>query len=222
MYDIFNARRNLRIVFTLTNIYMLRKICFVIRNATFNSNQFIESLPFSSSANAVDSTPAGRRTGGPQRHAGVLQWGTPDVAQLLDQIGRPDDSRLAEVPVRPREHVPICIAELTLRVSFLSDLMSSEETSTGTPGYKTHMRLTIFNVNQDDYGMYKCVAKNPRGETDGTIRVYSKYGAVLDNRSENYFSICEHVKMVEISAHTCVMNIAVSSRKCDKWESLFS
>lgn len=25
-----------------------------------------------------------------------------------------------------------------------------------------------------DYGSYKCVAKNPRGETDGTIRLYSK------------------------------------------------
>lgn len=26
-----------------------------------------------------------------------------------------------------------------------------------------------------DYGMYKCVAKNPRGETDGTIRLYGKF-----------------------------------------------
>lgn len=28
---------------------------------------------------------------------------------------------------------------------------------------------------EEDYGSYKCVAKNPRGETDGTIRLYSKY-----------------------------------------------
>lgn len=41
------------------------------------------------------------------------------------------------------------------------------------------MRLTIFNVNQADYGMYKCVAKNPRGETDGTIRVYSELRCVF-------------------------------------------
>lgn len=27
----------------------------------------------------------------------------------------------------------------------------------------------------DDYATYKCVAKNPRGETDGSIRVYSKF-----------------------------------------------
>lgn len=37
------------------------------------------------------------------------------------------------------------------------------------------MRLTISNVQKHDYGMYKCVAKNPRGETDGTIRLYCKY-----------------------------------------------
>lgn len=46
----------------------------------------------------------------------------------------------------------------------------------GDPPYKTHMRLTIHNIQQSDYGVYKCVAKNPRGETDGTIRLYSKFG----------------------------------------------
>lgn len=45
----------------------------------------------------------------------------------------------------------------------------------GEPAYKTHMRITINNIQQSDYGVYKCVAKNPRGETDGTIRLYSKY-----------------------------------------------
>lgn len=56
------------------------------------------------------------------------------------------------------------------------------------------MRLTIYNVQQSDYGTIKCVgmalelhlikiilifettftAKNPRGETDGSIRLYRK------------------------------------------------
>jgi len=49
------------------------------------------------------------------------------------------------------------------------------ETSVGSPGYKSHMKLTISNVQEKDFGTYKCVAKNPRGETDGTIRLYSKY-----------------------------------------------
>ncbi|XP_017778664.1 PREDICTED: lachesin-like isoform X2 [Nicrophorus vespilloides] len=43
----------------------------------------------------------------------------------------------------------------------------------GSPAYKTHMRLVISNIQQNDYGTYKCVAKNPRGETDGTIRLYT-------------------------------------------------
>ncbi|XP_043523687.1 contactin-6-like [Frieseomelitta varia] len=40
------------------------------------------------------------------------------------------------------------------------------------PSYKTHMTLTIHDLQEEDYGTYKCVAKNPRGETDGTIRLY--------------------------------------------------
>ncbi|XP_046435480.1 neurotrimin-like isoform X1 [Neodiprion virginianus] len=40
------------------------------------------------------------------------------------------------------------------------------------PSYKTHMQLTIHSLTKDDFGTYKCVAKNPRGETDGTIRLY--------------------------------------------------
>ncbi|GAB0086208.1 Ig-like domain-containing protein [Sergentomyia squamirostris] len=46
------------------------------------------------------------------------------------------------------------------------------ETTLGNPSYKTHMRLTIFNTSQADENSYKCVAKNPRGETDGAIRLY--------------------------------------------------
>ncbi|XP_063697790.1 lachesin-like [Culicoides brevitarsis] len=46
------------------------------------------------------------------------------------------------------------------------------ESFVGTPNYKTHMKLHIFNVQRPDFGSYKCVAKNPRGETDGTIRIY--------------------------------------------------
>lgn len=53
----------------------------------------------------------------------------------------------------------------------------SAETSIGTPAYKTHMKMTIFSVSQADFTTYKCVAKNPRGETDGSIRLYGEsYG----------------------------------------------
>ncbi|OAD53015.1 Neurotrimin [Eufriesea mexicana] len=40
--------------------------------------------------------------------------------------------------------------------------------------YKTRMTLTIYDLQEEDYGSYKCVAKNPRGETDGVIHLYSK------------------------------------------------
>ena len=48
------------------------------------------------------------------------------------------------------------------------------ETVVSTPTYKYIMRLTVFNIQPSDYGIYKCVAKNPRGETEGTIRLYCK------------------------------------------------
>jgi len=48
------------------------------------------------------------------------------------------------------------------------------EATVGLPAYKTHMKLTIINVSSGDDGIYKCVAKNPRGETDGIIRLYGK------------------------------------------------
>ncbi|XP_065084282.1 lachesin-like [Ochlerotatus camptorhynchus] len=47
------------------------------------------------------------------------------------------------------------------------------ESIPGTPSYKAVMRLHISDVQQADYGIYKCIAKNPRGEADGTIRLYS-------------------------------------------------
>ncbi|XP_026465262.1 protein CEPU-1-like [Ctenocephalides felis] len=47
------------------------------------------------------------------------------------------------------------------------------ESTLGSPSYKMHMKLTIMNIQHSDYGTYKCVAKNPRGETDGTIRLYT-------------------------------------------------
>jgi len=48
------------------------------------------------------------------------------------------------------------------------------ENTVDTPPYKTYMKLTINNIQERDYGTYKCVAKNPRGETDGTIRLYNQ------------------------------------------------
>ncbi|XP_050540599.1 lachesin-like isoform X2 [Daktulosphaira vitifoliae] len=58
----------------------------------------------------------------------------------------------------------------------------------GIPSYKVQMKLTIMDVSQTDYGVYKCVAKNSRGETDGTIRLYTSHPPTLApelQRTEN-------------------------------------
>ncbi|XP_050700995.1 neurotrimin-like isoform X2 [Eriocheir sinensis] len=39
--------------------------------------------------------------------------------------------------------------------------------------YKVEMRLKIRDVETQDFGTYRCVAKNSLGETDGSIRVYA-------------------------------------------------
>lgn len=49
------------------------------------------------------------------------------------------------------------------------------ESIVGHPEYKTTMRLTITSVDEEDDTSYKCVAKNPRGESEGTIRLYGEY-----------------------------------------------
>ncbi|XP_029344335.1 neurotrimin-like [Acyrthosiphon pisum] len=49
----------------------------------------------------------------------------------------------------------------------------------GVPSYKVQMKLTIVDVSHTDYGVYKCVAKNSRGETDGTIRLYTSHPPTL-------------------------------------------
>lgn len=79
------------------------------------------------------------------------------------------------VPTYERMDVCLCVEKPYGRYDNLNVyLICSAETSVGTPSYKTHMRLTIFSVSTADYTTYKCVAKNPRGETDGSIRLYGK------------------------------------------------
>ncbi|GBN47126.1 hypothetical protein AVEN_201542-1 [Araneus ventricosus] len=38
--------------------------------------------------------------------------------------------------------------------------------------YKTYMKLTIRNLQPEDYGSYQCVAKNTISETQGSIKLY--------------------------------------------------
>lgn len=45
-------------------------------------------------------------------------------------------------------------------------------------GYKITMRLTINDVDAQDFGSYRCVAKNSLGDTDGAIKLYRKYMSI--------------------------------------------
>ncbi|CAL4168308.1 unnamed protein product, partial [Meganyctiphanes norvegica] len=42
----------------------------------------------------------------------------------------------------------------------------------GDVSYKSHMKITITRLVKKDFGSYKCVAKNSRGETEGIIKLY--------------------------------------------------
>lgn len=82
-----------------------------------------------------------------------------------------------------------CLARFSIRM-----LWNRTETVLNNPTYKSTMRLTIYNVQRHDYGTYKCVAKNPRGETDGTIRLYCEYFSFVFF----FFQFIEHWKVDRI------------------------
>lgn len=42
-------------------------------------------------------------------------------------------------------------------------------------GYNKYMMLKIKNITKEDFGLYKCIAKNSLGETDGIIKLDGKY-----------------------------------------------
>ncbi|KFM62082.1 Lachesin, partial [Stegodyphus mimosarum] len=46
------------------------------------------------------------------------------------------------------------------------------ETSIKEKNYKIHMRLAIKNLEEHDFGTYKCFAENSLGSTEGSIRLY--------------------------------------------------
>lgn len=43
-----------------------------------------------------------------------------------------------------------------------------------TTGYRTHMKLTIQQLEPQDLGIYRCVAKNSLGEAEGSVRLIGK------------------------------------------------
>jgi hypothetical protein len=45
------------------------------------------------------------------------------------------------------------------------------------------MKLTILSASGPSFGKYSCVAKNPRGQTDGSITLYGQPPALSPARA---------------------------------------
>lgn len=57
---------------------------------------------------------------------------------------------------------------------------------------RAHMKLTVRNLQNGDFGNYRCISKNSLGETEGSIRLYGKntltyiktYGSCCFNKDD--------------------------------------
>ncbi|CAL1263931.1 unnamed protein product [Larinioides sclopetarius] len=70
------------------------------------------------------------------------------------------------------EAYPMSINYWTKENSMMIVSNSKYITSIQDNTYKVHMKLTIVSVRPEDYGTYKCSARNSLGTTDGSIRLY--------------------------------------------------
>lgn len=59
------------------------------------------------------------------------------------------------------------------------------------------MTLRIKSIGPNDFGSYKCIAKNSLGETDSTIKLYSKSILVNDHSIALF-------KILQYQIHLCI------------------
>ena len=59
-------------------------------------------------------------------------------------------------------------------------------------GFRTTMRLIINYLTIEDFGTFKCLAKNSLGEKEGLIRVYGKYFCLIGLILDKFFIINHH------------------------------
>lgn len=74
------------------------------------------------------------------------------------------------------------------------------ETTSTVSGYTKYMKLKIRAVGPNDFGTYRCVAKNSLGETDGNIK--------LDGKRKYFASISSLPLQIIYIQRTFLMNIS--------------
>ena len=78
--------------------------------------------------------------------------------------------------------------------------------------YNVQMKIRISNVSEDDFGLWRCLAKNSQGETSGEIKLYgmsmydtSNYEAIAPAPLDHLqFTLEERKRMLE---QHCIVNI---------------
>ena len=70
--------------------------------------------------------------------------------------------------------------------------------------YKLHSRLTIFDIEKEDFGMYKCVSKNSLGETESTLRLYGRQNKD-DSISRHFLNTYISRPATKNSRHICTV-----------------
>lgn len=73
------------------------------------------------------------------------------------------------------ENIPICFLSFFFQNRVDAARSGDKyETSSTNIGYSKYMKLKIRSVGPNDYGFFRCVAKNSLGETDGLIKLEGK------------------------------------------------
>lgn len=104
-----------------------------------------------------------------------------------------------------KQHLTRTAILMFLSVSFYSILLiifcylgGNFESILNESTYKTDMTLRIKSVGPNDFGSYKCIAKNSLGETDSTIKLYSECFKKQKNEEKKRKKLnaicCLHIK----------------------------
>ena len=68
------------------------------------------------------------------------------------------------------------------------------------------MELKIKDVEKQDFGTYKCIAKNPRGQTDGQITLTGNFC------TSSFFLYCASIKSIVFRAPEALHKITDKKR----------